>query len=510
MLRLYCETNRDYNFTMSNEYKYYDTHFFGPNSVPGIGYVTSKNLESAMIPIAFNEIGIAQYTYSMRNEEDFDVVQERILEDYNNLSEERLMISRFYTTDVDAVAEKLNKDILTSVPNAIQELYNKCMAQTELRQELDQEIKIKVFSYRAKHGILIITNYDDVNQASDMFLTIGLVPVLCKDWKDKFNEDEIEYFKTLVNRSQVKRISNVKATEVFHKMCGCQKYKDLYLRIKLVNSVEEIVRQKIYRAENDVESYNEQAENLLRQYSSCSAKYYEACDFLSNIAAKKEDLIEEYKAACTVEGITNIDTRGSTMHIYCRVPATFFNADEAEIYVNGLKNRNRTNNEEFEKDYERTIKFFEDVFVDQKYKLYLLCIWEFNSTQPEAFNKPRAVEVSTLNHNNAHFNPHMHFYNCIGDYESTLRNLHAKQDLLMFNNTAIASTKSINFRDGAVMNRWKDNLVNWFHYYNQNYEGTQILDSKCLEDLDGKLHSLAELYMNIQETEPIDLEVQDL
>ena len=146
MLRLYCETNRDYNFTMSNEYKYYDSHFFGPNSIPGIGYVTSKNLESAMIPIAFNEIGIAQNTYSMRNEEDFDVVQERILEDYNNLSEERLMISRFYTTDVDKIAEKLNKDILISVPNAIQELYNKCMAQTELRQELDQEIKIKVFS----------------------------------------------------------------------------------------------------------------------------------------------------------------------------------------------------------------------------------------------------------------------------------------------------------------------------------------------------------------------------
>ena len=58
------------------------------------------------------------------------------------------------------------------------------------------------------------------------------------------------------------------------------------------------------------------------------------------------------------------------------------------------------------------------------------------------------------------FNPHIHYYSCLGDYLPQIIEAHAKKDLVLFNNLAIASTRSINFRDGAVMNRWLDTLLN--------------------------------------------------
>ena len=91
------------------------------------------------------------------------------------------------------------------------------------------------------------------------------------------------------------------------------------------------------------------------------------------------------------------------------------------------------------------------------------------------------------------FNPHIQYYSCLGDYLPQIIEAHAKKDLVLFNNLAIASTRSINFRDGAVMNRWLDTLSN---NHMENYNSIDLYDIKCLEDEDHNLHSIRELYMS--------------
>jgi hypothetical protein len=332
--------------------------------------------------------------------------------------------------------------------------------------------------------------------------------VLCKEWKDKFNDIEIEYFKTLVNRSQVKRISNVKAQEVFTAMCEHNKYKDMLKTIRLNMTIDNLISTKINEAQNRVHVCQRNAEQAMRTYTEAQALYYEGLAILDKVENKKEEYIEEYKSALVVEGIEDVNFDGyGNLNMTVRVPVSFYNTDEAELYI-----------ERFSRDYkgrgtsyDRTIQFFEDVFITQKYKLIVVNIWLFNSVSPKDFRKPNAIDASKMQHYNGFFNPHIFFYNCLGDYESILRNMHAKQDLLMFVNTMIASTKSINFRDGAVMNRWRDSLVSWFNDYNSSYTANQMLTIKCLQDEEGNLLTLEEAYIKPRtEAEPIELEVQEL
>ena len=135
----------------------------------------------------------------------------------------------------------------------------------------------------------------------------------------------------------------------------------------------------------------------------------------------------------------------------------------------------------------------------------------FNSVSPKDFRKPGAMDAAKMINYKGFFNPHIFFYNCLGDYESILRNMHAKQDLLMFVNTMIASTKSVNLRDGAVMNRWRDAIVSWFNDCYDSYTANQMMTIKCLQDEEGNLLSLEEAYIKPRtEVEAVELEVQDL
>ena len=78
----------------------------------------------------------------------------------------------------------------------------------------------------------------------------------------------------------------------------------------------------------------------------------------------------------------------------------------------------------------------------------------------------------------------------------------------MYNNVAIASTKSINFRDGAVTRRWLEDITRWINA-DQNYNpyGISLIDIKAFEDEQGNLHSFRELFMDTPE--PVELDVRD-
>ena len=151
-------------------------------------------------------------------------------------------------------------------------------------------------------------------------------------------------------------------------------------------------------------------------------------------------------------------------------------------------------------------QFFTDVFLEQKYKLMLYSPFYFDFDRQRSFRAPSSISGDELESNESLFNPHLFFYSCLGDYKAQLIDMQSKGDLLMYNNIALASLKSINFRDGAVINRWKDFLGSLSR---DNYTTGPMLRSKCLIDTDGNIHSLDEIYFNTTEQEPIELEVRD-
>ena len=294
------------NYTMdlliSNEYRMFDRNVCGPYGVPGVGYIRSKVIDSAMAPIALNGIGILQKTYA-HNIDSENYTIEDIKNDlnivYDNLSNTRLAILRIYTPNVEQVTEQLSTDLYMNPPTAVQELYNKCIDQARLRNNISDELHIKVKLMKGKHAIVIVTDFIDNEQASDMFLTIGLTPILFPDWKEKFNEYELDYFNVLVQRSQVKRISNVKANEAFRIMCADDKYITQYRELQIKNTIEGVINNRVQSARNLLNECERGAEQALENYNSYKTRYYTALDTLNNIEKTREELnkIKEEKGS---------------------------------------------------------------------------------------------------------------------------------------------------------------------------------------------------------------------
>jgi hypothetical protein len=205
--------------------------------------------------------------------------------------------------------------------------------------------------------------------------------------------------------------------------------------------------------------------------------------------------MEEINAAIQIEGIKTVAVgNNDSLYITFVAPATFFNTDEAELVINNMPDN-------------WVKQFFTDVFLEQKYKLHLYSKFMFSYEAGRNFNPPGSESADILQSFNAMYNPHLYFFNCLGDYRPQLADAQAHQDLLIFNNLALASTKSINFRDGTVMNRWRNSL---YEYSQDNgYTASCLLNSKCLEDEDGNRLSIREVYLN-PVTEAGELEVEDL
>lgn len=495
--------NYDFDNVLAREYKLFDTNFAGLSNVPGIHWIRYKNVESALAPLAFNEIGILQKSYGVDcNEYTIEDLKASLEQVYEDCSNNRVGIIRVYASNenFDTVYNSLDSDLFVNPATPIPELYNKCMEQVTARGSLNYFAKTQIKLTRGKNIVVLVSNYDDDEQASDYFLTIGLIPILFPNLKDKFSEEEMEYFKVLVNRSQVKRISNVKPTEAFNKMCSSRKYEDLIMSVRLQATITNVVQGRVRQARERVVSLSSDADALLKSYDSVYRDYIQANKILENLEATTNEVEEEIKTALKIENIVKVTCQGNKLVEYIKAPVTFFEADECECVM---------------KSYDEDSvmwKFLNETFVEQKYKLNLLNKFIFDYNTNASFTKPGAINFSDLYEFSCWYNPHTNFYNCLGDYEPQLRKLHNDKDLLMFNNVAIASTKSINFRDGAVTRRWLEDINRWVSAGpDYNYYGDSLLDVKAFEDEEGNIHSFKELFIDTPapESAPVELDVED-
>lgn len=483
---LVLQTNNfEYDNLLPRGYRQIDSDIsVGRSQFPN-GYVYGSHIGSALLPLLFNDIPYRTTTLVKSQGIEDDAILHVINDQYDLLDDKELLYVRVYAdrTSVGVLCNQIDKDRFVSPSDTVKSLYNKCLDQTLARESVTSENTIQIVKSRTKHMIVTFTSYRDRTQESDFYLTLGLIPILFEDYKQKFNETEIEFFKVLVNRSQVKRIANVKATEAFNNLLSEEKYIKRFNKIKTEAVIIQLVNNRINDAESKVYDAMRRAENCLNDYHTYKKRYFEEQNFLNTARSNRQEYIDELSDALNMDNIVKVDINRGVIEIYFKTYADFYNQDEAEIVIG-----NRTSG--------WLNKFFTEVFIEQKYKLNILTKFVFNynaSNDNNAFVKPSNLSYSLLNQYNAMFNPHIQYYSCLGDYLPQIIEAHAKKDLVMFNNLATASTRSINFRDGAVMNRWLDTLSN---NHMDNYSSIDLYDIKCIEDEDHNLHSIRELYMS--------------
>lgn len=468
-------------------------------NIRGFGYVYEKLVGDVHLPFVFNDINVIHNTYGINmlepgvaDKTDIDVLVNNINNLYENCNEDKVMVIKVYA-NLDLYPEIIDAltatDLIQSVPDTIQALYNKCMQQMKDRESITSEVIIKAYQFRGKQGIITLCNIDDHNQASQDFLTLGLIPVLFKNLATRFDEVETNFFKVLVARSQVKRISNVKPTEAFNKLQDLDKYIDRLIDIRTRNACQQIVENRLREARLRVEQCERQANSILRDYETILTTWRNAQIACNDVESKVDTMLDEVTQSLKIEGIKTVSFSNNKIYVTFVTPVKFYDVDEVECVV-----RNR----------DGWIKqFLQDVFIDQIYKLNIYTKIGFSFNDDTQFSPPSQADLDDLIRYNAMYNPHTHFFNCLGDYHAQLVKAHSDKDIMLFMNLALASTRSINFRDGAVINRWCNDLQSGGY---TRWDGTNVLDAKCLIDENDEKHSIREIYLQPRVARDVDVE----
>ena len=501
-------SNHKYSSTYSNNYYYANTsNRLDCGDTSGIRLQNHSfyfrgptPLYHADLPLHMNRIPFERLYFCFdetaegHREETIEGIKDKLLETFNSTTDVQYrLITGYLAADTleneDYEYEFIDTDIWKEFKDdAIKSLFNKCVEQTSLRESERQgrsiHQHIRVFKSKVKHIILMLTDYADIDQESESFLALGLAPIFFEDYKEKFNDIELEYFKTLVNRSQVKRISNVKATNCFSALNNIEKYHELEREIRYQSLFKKVAESRVRNVESQLSSYRSRADDAMRTYDESLAKIHEYEILINTFKEGTNAIIEELNTISKMKAVYDLNTNGSSgLDIVFRVPLDYFDTDEAECAIRNVTDEN-------------VVRFINDVFIEQKFKLMIRVDAFYSYSPNDSFRDFNSISEDYCKQINAMFNPHFQFYHCMGDYKPTLIKAMRDQDLTLFVNVAIAAARSMNFKDGAVCSRWFNWLANAF-------EGNDYyLSMKCLEK-DGKLYTLGQwLHNDLDEEVP--------
>lgn len=396
----------------------------------------------------------------------------------------------------------IDPDIWTGVNDNIIEMTNKVNQQLELREELDYTPEMKFYKHRVCNVVIQLLDTMDTRQATEDFYFMGLIPQLFPDFGENLTVEEHNFFDELVHRAQLKRIGNADAQNLFAVMCNSEKYLTKIKEVQLRVMVDTIAENKVRAYRQTVQAAESRMSDIMREYDSLLKTHREQNILLMNQMETIDETKEEILSAINTEGVIKCEADGNNrLSFYVKAPITFYEQEMLE----SLLSNDRLCMDPIVRE------FFTKIFINQEYRLIVAQRFSFSFALESSFSLPSVDERECANLD-ASINPHLAFYSCLGNYKPTLVKLQKEQNLLMFIHTAIASTKSINFADGAVFGRWNEYLKDKF-----TYEYSAFLDAKCLEDAEGNLFTPREVFLTepeeeieIVEENESELEIEEL
>ena len=183
MLQLRAQYELDNS--LASKYKYIDKNLTGNRaSLNNRSYLRDTYIESALLPVIYNDYEFTQKSYIISDELNLDV---NLTDELKRLTEESINKNITYTrifVSIDNLNydnNLLDSDMFVPVSDTIQSLYTKCLTQIMAREEdkYNDLDNLHLCMYKSKVGnhIVSIQNFNDYVQASDIYLTIGLLPV---------------------------------------------------------------------------------------------------------------------------------------------------------------------------------------------------------------------------------------------------------------------------------------------------------------------------------------------
>lgn len=486
----------DLDNSLASKYKYIDRNLTGSrSSLANRSYLSDIYIESALLPVVYNDYEFTQKSYVLSEQLGLD---EDLINDLARLTEESINKNITYTrifVSIDNLNydnNLLDSDMFVPVSDTIQSLYTKCLTQITAREEgkgaaLD-DLRLCMYKSKVGNHIVSIQNFSDYLQASDVFLTIGLLPVLFPDFKETLNEEELEYFKALVTRSQIKRISNVVVTELFEKAVQTKKYMDRLDAILFKKVLTNLSENRLRNVRRRIDDNMRAAESAMQQYQNALIALDELHLRMRSLEDGAEEFKEEVIAVKNMEGVESMQIDSAHILLNMSTTLRYFETDEAEIVINRMDD-----------DFMKWL--FTKLFIEQSIKLHIVGCLRYsldNSRNDSHLYAHPAWE--TFAKEQAYYNPHLEHFACFGDYRPKLIKAQVDGDLLLFANIGLASMRALNFKDGTVLGRFRNDLISILN-------GNNFTSLKMFEDEQGnrltieQLHTVWEAFENEEATD---------
>ncbi len=437
------------------------------------GYLSFIHLHHAALPIHFNDLELKLYT-TIGNIDEVKAKVQQLIE--APAPEKTITYHRVYASedDFDTISELFEEaGTYSTLDDTLLPFFNKmCDDANDREQEHFNgvDLAVKIYYDPSSLEVFELVTRQDFRQMSDVFLILGVLPILFPTLKEKLSPAEEDYFKTLVRRSQIKRINNAIAEKAFEAIVTLEKYKKVMEDVRLKNIMNNILNARIREAQSILNQINDELNYALQDYESKLTAKQDAQRQLLYVEDSLEETKENLESLLDMKCVHNIDTDGSNaLLLDIRVPVDNYNPEEAKII---LENHGSGAG---------VLDVLLDIFVEQKYTLYFAHTFKISPGR-QAWERT-GISPSKLVSLKAMSNPHLKGYNCYGTYQPLLQRAHHEKDFRVFASVAATCVANLNFSDSAVMNTFINALENDSAYYN----------IKCIEDDNGDMWSFKEI-----------------
>ena len=457
---------------MVNDINYNDIQMFIPS---GLTTVENKEYKDR----------IERYTINTDKTFNMCIIYTNNIDDTNNwMPESYEEITDEDNTSAISVAITQFKDVM-------QRLFNDYYGDAEATINID----FKFFKSTTKKSLITVCNACYNKDYRETYFTLALSQLVYPELYEDFTQQEKDVYLELLHQMCLKRKVKTRIQEKADVLETLTKYTDYFSSRNVTRTISLLIKQRIQTLRNSVNYYNEQASSFLRQYTQAVTDFNNASKELQDKENNAAAELNELKTTLSQPFISNLNIDGNYLIFTLQSYMDFYDTDLLDCVLNGLDNRDDMESENFK-------VFLTEVFKEQHYKLRVRSKFQYKlDTHDTNYRLNTSQDDYTADADNRLCNPHLLFYNCLGNYAAQLAKAQADSNLDIFINLALASTRSINFADGAVCSRWKcyfnpDNTNNW-------------LNRRCLEDEEGNLYTIKEVIDKVKYADAPVIEPQD-
>lgn len=493
--------NIEYEFEAQPENHYFDRL-----------YVSSVDMGFLFAPLVLSGYPLNTKTYLLNSEEledDFKTKLQNI--DFETIKDNELYITHCFTSNMDKAIEAVTESGLFVALEAEQQaICDKFVEQYIARYNEAHNIspvtgiQMKVYKSKVKHMLLVVQNFYDGRQFNDLYTLAGIIPKVFDDINALLPEGSKAFYNDLIRRSALKHVLNKKSEDLFVAAMENDTFAVDVDALIAEQELRNIVGARIRNAERRINQAQADARNALRDYNAALNNMNTAALALKAIESNQDTFIEAYKLTKQLKPILDIKFENNYLRMLIKTPLAEYDPEIVRCMLHNIANL-------------KVRKFFEDTFVNQKYKLYVIACFNFMLTDNPEFVPPGRMDFTKFKTYNAFPNPHYEYFSCIGGYATELTKALTNGDLFSFANIAIQATGSVNFADGPVARGLISDLERCVEnpdFDQRSYRNNaDLLDAMAFEDEEGNFHSFRELFMEgtiqAQQAAPT-LDVQDI